>query len=269
MKAEVQFRVGQAILFLVVILIGAGCMPNITGQTPPTPTPIPVLTFTAAPVPTPQPETTVTVEPEPLEAGLLYQDDFTDITSGWPNGLEFDNYFIGYHEPDYYHVQVGAPNDSALVVLPGQSFDNITAEAELFVDPANTATEGDFRYGLALRRSGNQYYAFTISPRSMLWYIVKYGPGRSTVLSAGNVETLQGLTGPDRLRVDADGPNLTFYINGQQVGQVSDASYASGEAGFYVETFDSPRVHIHYDTLAIWNRPAPGASQSDTIPSQN
>jgi outer membrane biosynthesis protein TonB len=40
-------------------------------------------------------------------------------------------------------------------------------------------------------------------------------------------------------------------VNGDVVAQVSDADYASGETGFYVETLDETLAHIHYDVLTI------------------
>ena len=35
------------------------------------------------------------------------------------------------------------------------------------------------------------------------------------------------------------------------MGQATDPDYASGEIGFYVESFDVPNVHIHFDKLTI------------------
>jgi hypothetical protein len=51
--------------------------------------------------------------------------------------------------------------------------------------------------------------------------------------------------------VDAQGPDFAFHINDKLVGQVSDADYASGEVGFFVQTLDAPNVHIHFDDVAI------------------
>jgi hypothetical protein len=34
---------------------------------------------------------------------------------------------------------------------------------------------------------------------------------------------------------------------------VTDADYANGEVGFYVETFDATNAHIHFDKLIIRN----------------
>jgi hypothetical protein len=207
-------------------------------------------TATSSPEPEQQPTQVPTIAPETVPAGVLYNDRFRDTSSGWPSA-EFDNFYIGYHEPEFYHVEVHEPNDNTIVVLPGQEFGDITAEVEVFADEANTAQSGDFRYGLVLRRSGNQYYAFMISPGTKAWHVLKSSPTGLEVLEEGTDDTIQGLADVDMLRVDANGPIFTFHINDQPVSQVEDATYTAGDLGFIVETFDSPRAHIHYDSLTI------------------
>ena len=192
---------------------------------------------------------------------MLYQDDFTDKRSGWPDELVFQDYYVGYHEPEYYHVEVRAANDSALVTVPGRTFDNFEAEARVQVSLANTAPAGDFRYGLVVRRAGNLYYGFSVSPRTKTWTVFKNSAAGMKVLEQGTQETIRGLQGFDDLRVNADGPTLTFVVNDQVVSQVSDADYTSGGAGLYVETLDSPKAHIHFDNLVLRqpeNPPPPG-----------
>jgi hypothetical protein len=137
------------------------------------------------------------------------------------------------------------------------NFGDATVETKALVDHTTTET-GDYRYGLALRRSGDQYYAFTVSPRSKSWQITKHSPQGVTILSQGDVTTLQGFAPkgvtPDKeddLRVDAAGSNFAFFINGRNVAHVSDADYATGDVGFVVETLDEPLVHAHYDSLII------------------
>jgi hypothetical protein len=138
------------------------------------------------------------------------------------------------------------------VFEPGkQSYDDFTVELQVLTASAKTAPEGDFRYGLAFRRSGDQYYAFTISPRTKKWYVLKSSPNGLTVLTEGTDETLHEADTDDTLRVDAQGPNFLFHINDQLVTQITDPDYASGEIGFYVESFDSPNTHIHFDNFAI------------------
>ena len=55
----------------------------------------------------------------------------------------------------------------------------------------------------------------------------------------------------DVLRVDAQGSNFSFSINDQLVSQVTDADYATGEVGFFVQTFDAANAHVHFDELTI------------------
>jgi hypothetical protein len=186
-----------------------------------------------------------------------YQDDFADPSSGWPKE-EFDNYFIGYHEPDYYHVDVRSPNDKELVPVPDKaSYGDVTVEATVFTDPNNTAATGDFLYGLAFHRSGDQYYAFTISPRSQKWAVLKSSPNQLEVLKEGSDDSIQGLKAADNIRVDVQGSTFFLHINDRLVDQVSDSDYAEGEVGLYVQTQDIPRAHIHFDSVTIREVEAP------------
>jgi hypothetical protein len=244
---------------LILILISTACSGKGTEPvqvTTPTPPPVQIATEAASPtaieepVSSPTADSTPTAEPT-TQPGLLYQDDFTLPDTGWP-AINFDNYYVGYHEPEYYHVEVHAPNDHALVPVPDLDLADFTAEVEVFPELGLTAAEGDFRYGLVFRRAGEQYYAFTISPRTKTWSVLKSSPTGLEVLEEGQEETIQGLEAVDTLRVDARGPDFLFHINGQPVGQVDDADYTSGEVGVYVQTFDSTQAHIHYDLLTIW-----------------
>ena len=247
-------------------------------EEPPAPTEPPASTATAAPTATSSPESEQPEEPEapepapdpasesdPLAIDVLYNDVFNDSSSGWPGPIAFDNYYIGYHEPEFYHVEVHESNDSAIVALPEMEFDDMTTEVEVFTDSPNTAQEGDFRYGLALRRSGNQFYAFTISPNTKAWHVLKNSPSGLEILDEGTDETIHDFDEVDMLRVDANGPVFTFHINGQPVSQVEDGEYTSGDLGFVVETFDSPRAHIHYDSLTIREAKPPQTSCMVTI----
>jgi hypothetical protein len=182
------------------------------------------------------------------DADLLLKEEFTDPGSGWQTMDEGSSNF-GYHPPDHYHVQSGQSN-SLITSFLGGRFDNITAAAEVFVDSTDTDS-GDFRYGLVLRREGDQFYAFTISPRAGFWYVLKSTSDGLQVLAQGSDESLQGMTSGDRLRVNASGSDFVFWVNGRVVTQLTDADYDGGDIGFLVENFDEIRAHVHYDSLTI------------------
>jgi hypothetical protein len=250
------------------ILVTAGCAGNVPAtDVPAAQEPSPTQAPTASPAPavsaTPTsamsdmtdmasatPDTGQAVVPV-SGSDLLYHDDFTDPSSGWTED-KFDNYFIGYHEPEYYHVEVDSPNYKTTVFAPGKKvYNDFTVDLKVLTSSTKTSATGDFRYGLAFRRTGDEYYAFTISPRTKKWYILKSSPNALTVLKEGTDEDIHDLDTDDTLRVDAQGSDLAFHINGRLVDQITDADYSSGEIGFYVESFDSPNTHIHFDDLVI------------------
>ena len=271
MKHQSIYRSIWAMLVVLLIIFAIiGCTGPATVPTSPPATSSAPAPSSTSPVASPSPETgesmpmptsmsmsMPTSQPLPKK-DVLYQDDFTDASSGWPDKKTFDNYFFGYHEPQWYFIQITSPKSKAPVIaIPkGKSYpeQDATIELQVFTDSANTAPTGDFRYGLVFRRSGDQYYAFTISPRTKKWYVLKSSPNELVTLKDGVEESIQGLNDmADLLRVDAMGSNFFFYINGNRVDQVSDSDpdYAKGEIGLYAESFDSTQTRIHFDTLTI------------------
>src|SRR5574339_974635 len=103
---------------LVVLLLSAGCgnlpLPATAEATQPAvPSPVPTL----EPLASPEPQSTASEAPQVPVSGknALYQDDFTDPATGWAED-KFDNYFIGYHEPEYYYIEITSPHNKTTVL---------------------------------------------------------------------------------------------------------------------------------------------------------
>jgi len=253
MKSQIIYRSKWGMsMALIIIFAIVGCAGQEQASTVP---PAASSTAAASSPPAVSVESTATSQPTPVK-NVLYQDNFTNEATGWSKA-EFDNYFIGYHEPEYYHVEITSPNSRAPIVgipEPEQhSYGDVTIELQVLIASGRTSPEGDFRYGLAFRRSGDQYYAFTISPRAKKWYVFKSSPNGLVPLQEGTDDSIHDGDVDDLLRVNAQGPNFSFQINNRLVTEVTDADYTSGEVGFYVESIDSPNTHIHFDTLTIRN----------------
>jgi hypothetical protein len=263
MGKESNFRLNWIAPTLILALIFSGCSSPPAATPAPTPSSLPEPTITA-PEPTLEPSpapATATPTAAPSDVGhthennpadhILYHDDFTNPASGWVE-KKFDNYFIGYHEPEYYHVEVSSPNYKTTVFEPEKkNFDNVTIEVKALSASSKTSEKGDFSFGPVFRRSGDQYYAFTISQRNKKWYVLKSSANEIAVLAEGTAENIHDVDVIDVLRVDAQGSNFTFSINDQIVNQISDADYASGEVGFFVQTFDATAAHVHFDELTV------------------
>lgn len=255
MNQQVIYRLSCALAAFTFVLMSTGCAGNIPATVSQSPTSTPAPVASAAPTEAPV-EATATTAPA-SDPNILFQDDFTNPATGWPQD-KFDNYFIGYHEPEYYHIEITSPNSKTTVFEPQkQSFGDTTVELKVLTNSTKTSASGDFRYGIAFRRSGDQYYAFTISPRTKKWFALKSSPSALTVLAEGTDDNIHDLDTDDLLRVDAQGSNFVFHINDEVVGEATDPDYASGEIGFYVESFDSQNAHIHFDNLVIRNLEMP------------
>ena len=256
MRNQQIHRIFGVIPMLFLVLMIAGCAGS---PTKPVAAPSSAIVETAVPASSEEPvidqttPSTPTLEPV-IDKNVLYQEEFTNLSSGWAEEA-FDNYFIGYHGPEFYHVQVLSPNYKTLVSTPDKAkYGDVTVDLEVFTE---SAAEGDFRYGLVFRRSGDQYYAFTISPSTKTWYLLKSSTNALEVLKEGTNKSIQGLEASDVLRVDAKGSTFFLHINDQLVDQVNDPDYVDGEVGLFVQSFESLGAHIHFDTLTIWDFKAP------------
>ncbi len=75
------------------------------------------------------------------------------------------------------------------------------------------------------------------------------GEAWSTLAEGMSDSILSETKAVNTLRVDANGPELTFAINGRPAVALRDSAYPAGDFGFVVETFDGTLAHIHFDSL--------------------
>jgi hypothetical protein len=195
----------------------------------------------------------------PPNARTRYQEDFTSALSGW-NQQRTDNYIIGYTTPDYYHVQFRNSGQKVEVITPKDAkYGDVNVDLKAL---AVTAKSGDFHYGLAFRKFGEDYYAFAVSPSTKRWYVFKSSAAGLQTLKEGTNDGIQGMETEDTLRVVAKRDVFTFYINGTLVYQMTDPDYAEGEVALFAQTLDSPSALIYFDSIIIWDtQPAPISTQ--------
>jgi len=199
------------------------------------------------------------------EESVLLSDDFSAIESGWFQARAPVNaYFYGYHPTDFYHLQVEAAAD-CLSIYREIALENFMAEVEIFI-AATDSEEGDFRYGLTIRQADSEFYAFIVSPRTQTWQVVKSVPAGLALMDEGSQDFIRGDSQAtrERLFVIANGPEYTFFVNGELVSRVYDTEYNSGNLGFIVETLDETYAHIHFDSITVWELPAETAAPSAT-----
>ncbi|MEO7841278.1 MAG: hypothetical protein ABIU06_18200 [Anaerolineales bacterium] len=191
----------------------------------------------------------------PINARILYRDEFRNPSSRWARGM-IDNFiasYVRFSGHRYYQVQAQDPEDQYLASVPNErKYEDVNIDMRAM---AEAASSGDFRYGTVFRRSGDQYYAFIISPVTKTWSFLKSSSTGLETLREGTDERMRGLEARDTLRVETYGSTFLLYINGRFMDLVSDPDYATGEVGLFAETLDNPDALIRFDSIIIWNVP--------------
>ena len=189
----------------------------------------------------------------PVNARILYQDEFRNPFSGWDRG-KLDNFIVRYAGLKYYRVQAQAQDNQYLASVPNEpEYEDVNVDIRAI---AEAASSGDFRYGLVFRKSGDQYYAFIVSPVTKTWHFLKSSSTGLETLREGTDERMRGLEAKESLRVEAYGSTFLVFIHGRFIALISDPDYVSGEVGLFVETLDSTDALVRFDSIIVWDMPS-------------
>jgi len=202
-----------------------------------------------APVVAPLPSATLLPSATPQAAPpTLYTDDFSDENSGWGTDLG-DDTESGY-DAGKYRIAVHLAN----YVAWAYALEPAVADYEVEIDTIHAAGPLDNNYGPLVRYQADtsDYYWFQISSDG--YYSVDlYQKGEFVNLVAWEPSPAinQGLSATNRVRVVCAGEQFRFYINGEHLVDVTDATLRGGTVGLAVGTFDEPGAVIHFDNLVI------------------
>lgn len=174
-----------------------------------------------------------------------------DEPGTWRTGNDADA--VGQVVDGVYDMVVAA-DDVTIWTTAGESFTDGVYEVEM------TQVDGPLNngYGMVLRLDDakDDFYLFKISGDGYVW-IGRYHSG------GAEVEPLvgdwwfespaihKGLNEMNKLRVNAEGGNMIFAVNGQEVGRVSDSTFASGDIGVLVETLGVGGVQVQFDNFTV------------------
>lgn len=180
------------------------------------------------------------------EAGILFQDDFSDPGSGWPNDET-----TGYVDDGYLIRVPEAQKDQW--VIPGQS---LPADVIVEVSASRRAGPEDNDYGVMCRvQDLDNFYFFWISSYGYQ-VIGKQENGETVFLSSDKMEYTDGIKGglnePNRIRAECVGNTLKLVINGRTVSRVTDDTFTGGgDIGLTAGAFEEGGVEIFFDNLVV------------------
>jgi len=196
-----------------------------------------------------QVEPVVETGPTPVVLSLVYQDDFSDQSSGWDDA--FDEHTLKQYGATKYHIEVDAPNLFAWGVANRDIADFVLeVVTKQWEGPDNNS------YGVIFRvQDKDNFYRFDITGDGF-FLLSKYVNANWLTLADWSQSPAIN-TGPseNRLRVSALNSRISVYVNGQFLAEVTDESFRRGDIGFFAGTFNEPGVHVSFDDLQIWAPP--------------
>jgi hypothetical protein len=227
---------------------------------PPAPDPSPAPPPSAsnpspAPPPTPEP-----ASPASPSGNVLFEDDFSDTSSGWPQatlGVGTAEYFNGAYRM-YARPSPASSSDrnwyTAYSTLGPTGLRDVVAEVD--VARRGNAPSNASAFGITCRHVDNDNF-YTMGIRSDgSYYISAMKSGSLSRLGLGAPgSAVRSDTSINRIRADCIGSRLTLYVNGQKLFEANDTYHASGRVGLFTNNnaTTGPPNEVLFDNFSIHN----------------
>jgi hypothetical protein len=184
---------------------------------------------------------------------ILFQDNFSDSSSGWVETDLGDAQFK--YDGGVYSIALTKGGLNSFSVLPKHAFDNVSIEA----DATLTAGPTNSIYGIICRATaGNvmqKAYEFLITADGGYGIIKVTGPnaGESNLLGQeGKSSAIHTGKATNHLRADCSASDLALYVNGSKLLSVTDNEFKQGQTGFAVSSpANSSGYTVHFDNFVV------------------
>ena len=123
----------------------------------------------------------------------------------------------------------------------------------LEVEAAKEKGPDDTDYGVVLRRiDANCYYRFWVSGSGSYGF-EKLDSGQSTeLIPSTKSPSINTGNAANQIRVECYGSHFAFKVNGNEIGNLTDKSFSTGEVGFGVRTHLKGGAEVSFDNLKIY-----------------
>jgi len=180
-------------------------------------------------------------------SNVLFQDDFSDPTSGWDQINEVEG--ITDYSNGVYRILVNTDNTDVWA-NPGLSFSDTVTQ----VEATKVGGPDDNDLGLICRYQDESNFYFFIISSDGFYGIAKVLNGEQELVGLENMEYSEAINqgnATNRLQAECVGQTLTLYVNDQQVFQTTDAQFSGGDVGLIAGTFDVACTDVHFDNFVV------------------
>jgi len=180
---------------------------------------------------------------------VLFQDDFSDPSSGWDQ-IEVSDGITDY-ENGYYRMKVNT-EESDIWANPGLNFTDVVVE----VDAVKVAGPDDNDLGIICRYQDISNFYFLIISSDGYYGIGKVFNGEQELIGMDQMypdEAIKQGNSTNHIKADCVGSRLVLHANGTKVADVEDSSFSSGDVGLIAGTFAEAGTDIHFDNFVVKN----------------
>ena len=183
------------------------------------------------------------------DSSILFQDDFSDVDSGWDRA-QTENAVTDYQDGASYHIAISSENYGAWA-NPYRNFTDTRVE----VDTALQGGGEDNAFGIICRYANiDNFYVGMISSDGYYGFFQRNGGGSLQYLNMENMLTSDAINlggSNNRVRLDCVGNTLTLYVNGVFVGETFDDRLGAGDVGLYAKTFGDISTDVVFDNFVV------------------
>lgn len=180
---------------------------------------------------------------------VIYQDDFSDVSTGWP----VDTFAEG--GTSYYDGQYRITVNEVDYAVWANSATGDYADISTEVDAVMLAGPQENEFGLLCRFVDNDnFYIATIASDGyyFIWRRLNGGDWELVGMESGEFsEAIRTGNQSNRIRLDCVGSSITLYANGVELIQVFDSSLPSGDVGLYAGSFEQGGVDVLFDNFVV------------------
>ena len=180
---------------------------------------------------------------------LLFQDGFSDPSSGWDRVRSSEG--MTDYENDRYRIVVNAAN-ADYWSNPGLYFEDVQIE----VDVLKSAGPDDNDFGVLCRYQNTENFYFLIISSDGYYGIGMVVNGHQKLLEPPQMyHTEAVITGNavNHIQAVCQGSRLALTVNGEFIAETHDSTFSSGDIGLIVGSFDEPGVDVLFDNLSVKN----------------
>jgi S1-C subfamily serine protease len=174
---------------------------------------------------------------------ILYQDNFSDPSSGWDDYSDQDG-SVGYGNGEY---QITVDTTKMLIwSISGNSFSDTVAEATININ--KPTGEGDFGF-ICRYKDDNNFYALEISEDGYVSIWKRINGEIVTLVDWLDV----GVQTDSSLNITGSciEDQLSFGINGNELTSVTDSDLTNGDIGLIAGTWEKSNLAVTFDNLII------------------